>query len=533
MSISGSSRAAEYSGQPMVEMARIARITHQLYERQQFAYLIVDHQWRVVEASGNLAEFGFPQLSSGADAQAELDFLVGLDSHLTLDLPIVLTPTDHPVHIVLLPEADSLTVVIMDASREYEQQQLVQQKANENELLLAQQRRLMRDLEGTQAALLEKNSELEEASRLQSSFLSGVSHEFRTPLSAIIGYTEMVLERLDSQPRAATNDQLMAVRRSSKHLLSLVENLLDHGKFDADEIVINPQPVKVQDVVDDIESVLMPLANNKQIDLLIKSMPAPLPVCLLDDTRLRQVLLNICGNAIKFTDQGSVKVVVKIVDDHLQVVVADTGIGISAEDLAQVRRPFWQASNTGKAGTGLGLTITERIIEMLGGHISIESVVGAGTKVQIELPAPVVADQSQATTSQVKAQVPQMHFLLVEDDPDIANLLMLMLEEKAMHVTHVENGELAVQAVSQVHYDVILMDLQMPVMDGYKATEKIRASRNTTPILVMTASSLDADRSRAQRLGCDGYLIKPVVVDEIISLAGELLMSPNLTNPEV
>lgn len=515
-----------YVNHAILDVARIAKITRQLYERQQFAYLMVDHSWSVIETSENLGNYGFSDLDLGKDARESIDFLVGLDSTSTLDLPIVISPTGHPVHVVLLPEDENLTIVLMDASREYEQQQLVQQKANENGLLLSEQRRLTQDLKVTQNELLARNQELKEASRLQTGFMSGVSHEFRTPLAALLGYVDVLRDRLATQETDKSVDQLNVIGRSARHLLSLVENLLDHGKLDANEMVLKPHVVDAQELVKEIEAILQPTVTNSQINLSVTATPSPLPHCLLDDSRVRQILLNLVGNAIKFTDAGDVKVNVSWLLDELSFEISDTGIGIAENDLTKVRQPFFQAGHTGRVGTGLGLTITEQVVEMMGGSLDMQSKLGQGTVVTVVIPAPQVDPENELASPQrnITATGTQQ-FLLAEDDPDIAALLMILLEEQGVDVTHVENGELAVEAAQNQRFDVVLMDLQMPVLDGYDATTQLRAAGNTTPVLVMTASAIEADRSRAEQAGCDGYLVKPVAVDELMALAEELQQS--------
>lgn len=511
--------------QQMVDMAQVAKITRQLYEREQFAYILLDPAWHVVDVSDNFVDYGFPVLQKGNDVRDSIDFLVGLENDSTLDLPILMSPSNHPLHIVLLPEDECLTVVLMDANRAYEQKQMVQQKANENELLLERQRLLTQNLKMTQEALLSKNKQLQDASRLQSSFMSGVSHEFRTPLSALLGYVDILIKHLTKQTQEETMEQLTVVRRSARHLLSLVENLLDHGRLDADEMVFNPKPVNLTSLCDDVESMLSPTAITKKIGLEFDVKTARNQQYMLDDSRLRQILINIVGNAIKFTHHGQVYVSVSWLDNQLHVRVRDSGIGISKENLQEILKPFWQVDGGSQTGTGLGLTITERIIDMMGGSMIISSQLGEGTEVTISLPA-AEADSSMGDFEDGSGRsLDSLRFLLAEDDPDIAMLVQLLLEQQGVDVIHVENGQQAVKAVSNNQFDLILMDLQMPLLDGYAATKQIRALGCATPILVMTASAIEADRSKAEQAGCDGYLVKPVAINEVMSLADELLLS--------
>ncbi len=507
------------------------KINEQLFQKLELAYFCVDHSMRVKDASDNLIDYGYEPIRPGSDIEDHIDFMIGLDSHTELDLPIVASPSGIPISVSLLPSENQLTVLIVNASTQADQRQLLQQKANENELLVFQQKKLMVQLEQASLELEKKNMQLEEASRLQTSFLSGVSHEFRTPLTSIIGYTNLVkqdLQKVSQElvPRIVGNDDspnyLRAVQRSSKHLLSLVENLLDHGKLDSNEIVIRPKATNILEVFEDVELLLKPLSNTKQVELRANIDLPPKALAVLDDSRLRQCLINLVGNAVKFTDIGSVTLDASLTGEVLHVTVEDTGPGISQQDLEKIRLPFWQGSDTGKAGTGLGLTITERLVELMGGELLIKSELGKGTVVEFELPAPLVYLDEPANSLE-GIPVKPLRILLAEDDTDIADLVCMMLIERGIEVDRVENGALAVEALKKGRYDLVLMDIHMPIMTGYDALAELNARGDTTPVVVMSASAVDADKAKAIELGCRGYLVKPVDVDDIIGMAGQVL----------
>ena len=510
------------------------KINRRLLGKANLAFICIDVDSKVVERSENLGDYGFKQLQIGETAGDHIDFLIGVDMQQELVLPVVLSPKGQAVSVNLVPNGGELTVIITDASDRHRQQQLLQQQANDNQLLLIQQSKLMSELELAQKTLRDKNAQLEEASRLQTGFLSGVSHEFRTPLTSIIGYTNLLLQGPRSESKSCLK-YLDSVQRSSKHLLSLVENLLDHGKLDSGEIVIRPKVVNLAGLFEDVTILLKPLASAKHIDFILNSnLNVELEV-LLDDSRLRQCLINLLGNAIKFTDRGSVTLDVDWVDEQLLIDIVDTGLGIRAEDLDKIRQPFWQAVDTGKAGTGLGLTITERIVELLGGSLELSSVYGQGTRVKLRVSAPQIAkpelelDQQRST----KFSSP-ISILLAEDDADISLLVSLLLEQADAKVTAVENGQQAVDALSKAGhgFDLVLMDINMPIMNGYEAIDSLRISGNAVPIVVMTASAIDADRSRAELLGCDAYLVKPIDVSDVINVADQVLATIHMTSSQ-
>lgn len=500
-------------------------INGKLIEQLRLAYVRLDASMRVTEFSNNMSDYGFDQLQIGRQGHDAMDFMVGIESPMALELPLVISPCEKSVSVSLMPDESGMTILLTDASLVAEHRQKLQQAANENELLVHRQKRLMAELEDASAALAHKNEQLSEAARLQTSFLSGVSHEFRTPLTSIMGYTELLHQNLSSYSESSSANadiaHLQAVQRSSKHLLSLVENLLDHGKLDSGEIVIRPKHIALSEVFADVELLLQPLCDSKQISLSFElDLPDNLWV-VIDDSRLRQCLINLTGNAVKFTDQGGVTVLAEWRDDELTLSVHDTGPGISEDDLNKIRLPFWQGEHSGKVGTGLGLTITERIVELMAGELSIESQLGEGTRVMLRIPAPGVEPEGLDDIATVSAE--NLKLLLAEDDADISDLLTMQMHEREVQVTAVGNGAQAVNAVQSNSFDLILMDIHMPVLDGYEAIERIKAVGCETPIIVMSASPLDEDQGRAQQLGCQGYLVKPVDVDDLLVIAAQIV----------
>jgi signal transduction histidine kinase/CheY-like chemotaxis protein len=501
----------------------LTQVAQQIYEYRNIAYFCVDQHWEVLDVSENLKNFGFTDVTLGIDATDVVDFLVGADTSIEAELRLLTSPSKVPIRVLLLPSQDGLTVVIGDASREFSRRRLLREKANENRLLMETQASLLRKLDVAQQQLHQRNLDLQDAARLQSSFMSGVSHEFRTPLTSIIGYSDQLEAGLDKLPTRTVSSSVSAIQRSSKHLLMLVENLLDHGKFEASEIDLNPRAINISRLFHDVIMILKHQAASKGVALDLQLDVDSGVLVLIDDSRLRQCLVNLIGNAVKFTDQGKVIVRVAYEDDELHIEIEDTGAGISPEHLEKIRQPFWQGPNTGKAGTGLGLTITERIIKLIGGSFSIRSILAEGTTVDFMVMAPLVLPEFVEEISAHMLATEPLHFLLVEDDYDIASLTTALLEERGVTVTQVPNGAEAVRLLGTTKFDLVLLDLHMPVMDGYSAVAAIRGGGDLTPIVVMTASSGKADRDRAYKLGCDGFLVKPVDVGDLLAIANQLL----------
>ena len=514
----------------MVSEIVLNKINEHVFGRHHLAYICIDHSRKILEFSDNVSDYGFENIQLGDDISEVVDFMVGADTHQNLELPMMETPSGVPVSVNLLPDNETMTVLMFDATTKMEYRARLQQAANENELLVDQQKKLMHKLEVASKQLQQKNIQLKEANRLQTSFLSGVSHEFRTPLTSIIGYTDLVKENLSEAGSDKTefsaagladnSEHLRAANRSGKHLLSLVENLLDHGKLDSHEVVVRPKPIDLSEVLDDVAILLKPLCDAKGIDLVFNNdFETPLYV-FVDDSRLRQCLINLVGNAVKFTDEGGVTICSTWSSDVLSFSIVDTGLGITPDDLEKIRLPFWQAEGTGKAGTGLGLTITERIIELMGGDLEITSVVNQGTTVNFDLSA---AQVDSLVEDDVPVLPNDFKVLLAEDDSDIADLMIMLLAEVGVDVAHAKNGAIALELLASQTFDLVLMDLNMPVMNGYQAIEALREKNNLVPIVVMSASTLEDESHPAGSVECDAYLVKPVSVDDILRVASQLL----------
>jgi PAS domain S-box-containing protein len=374
-------------------------------------------------------------------------------------------------------------------------------------------------------AMLDAREQAEQASRLKSEFLANMSHEIRTPMNGIMGMLDLVLEEsLTGAQRA----KVERARESAQALLEIINDILDLSKIEAGRLDLEPAWVSPAALVADVEMLLRPLATAKGLKLET-AIDASLPSRVLaDGGRLRQVLINLAGNAVKFTDDGRVSLEASVRGRHgaavdLQFTVRDTGIGIPADQIPRVFEKFTQlngASNRRSGGTGLGLSICARLIELMGGHIGVVSELGRGSTFWVDLtlqgsePAVLAPPASSMPGPEPAPAEPKLaptrHVLLVEDNPINQQYASAVLRSCGCTVTVVSNGRQAVEQVATLMPDLVLMDCQMPVMDGYEAARRIRASGHVMPILALTANAMAADRQRCMAAGMDDVLVKPI-----------------------
>jgi PAS domain S-box-containing protein len=360
----------------------------------------------------------------------------------------------------------------------------------------------------------------EQATKIKSDFLSNMSHEIRTPMNAVIGLTHLLLEQ---NPRPDQLEMLQVLRFSSENLLSLINDILDLQKIEAGKLVFEETAFPLADLLNNIIYAFKLKADEKRIELICQ-VDEKLPAILTgDSTRLTQILNNLLSNAIKFTETGSVQLQVRLEDESpsactVNFAVTDTGIGIAKEKMDLIFHAFEQAEldTTRKyGGTGLGLAITKKLIELQKGSIRIESTVGVGTIFNFSIPfsrGTASVKTLFGSASLNRADLSFVRLFLVEDNQVNVMVASKFLQKWNIRVDHAENGRVALEMVQQKEYDIVLMDLQMPVMNGLEASREIRkiaGKCNSLPIIALTADVSQDVKERVTEAGMDDYLTKP------------------------
>jgi signal transduction histidine kinase/ActR/RegA family two-component response regulator/HAMP domain-containing protein len=376
----------------------------------------------------------------------------------------------------------------------------------------------------------------EAASTAKSHFLANMSHEIRTPMNAVLGMAELLMvENLNKRQHRYVGD----IKTSTMALINIINDILDASKLQAGKLTLSSVHYDFDTWIDNISSIALFLAEGKHISFNLSLQAQELThICLYgDDLRLRQVILNLLGNAIKFTENGSVLLDIIITDTTVNFTISDTGIGIPAENLPTLFDPFEQADvlkHRATKGTGLGLTIAKSIVELMGGKISVESVYGQGASFHVEIPK-VLGDCaliSQMIDKEYVICAPDAKILVVDDNATNLNVAYGLLQICHIEAETASSGQEALDLVQRNQYDIVFMDHRMPDMSGIETTKIIRGLGIDTPIIALTASAFTGARDMMLEAGMNDYLAKPIIKSELMHILGKWIPAEKLIAPE-
>ncbi len=398
------------------------------------------------------------------------------------------------------------------------------------------------NMENTQRAVLniledysEAKEKAEESTKLKEAFLANMSHEIRTPMNAIIGFSDILSKRnLGAQEK----EYILTIKKAGENLLTIINDILDISKIEAGMMTFEERNFSVKEIFISLNVMLMEKAKEKNLELLFTCDTNVPNILLGDNTRLTQIIINLVGNAIKFTQKGKVEAHVKVLekDDEttlLEFSVTDTGIGIPQDKLEDIFERFRQAeSHTTRkyGGTGLGLSIAKQLVDLQGGSLSVKSEFNKGSTFTFCIPYKNSVETKHAPDVPVKKynmqELSKINIMLVEDNKLNIKLILSLFSEYNLKLSVAENGSLAIEKLKENNFDIILMDMEMPVMNGYEAATFIRKElKNNIPIIAMTAHAMAGERERCLSLGMNDYISKPIDANLLFEKMYELTIN--------
>jgi signal transduction histidine kinase/CheY-like chemotaxis protein len=472
-------------------------------------FVLLDEGFRVLEVNGDAANYGYGDLATSMDCRDRMAFLIGLAPGEAIHLPLVETASGRAADLLFAPVGTSQSVLLTDASRERAARQVTQQAANEARLLLKEQQKQLDRLRRSQDDLATQYHEATEASLMKSRFIAGLSHEFRTPLAAILGHVDLLMD-VEREGDLLAGESAHLIESNANHLLSLVDNVLDQASLEMGQLSLHPVPMRLSAFCREMQLMFEPLAAAQGLEFRFHRRGDTRDWIEIDATRLRQVAINLVGNAIKYTDHGFVAFILCWEKGRLEVAVSDTGPGIPQAARERIFLPFQRADDTrGKRGAGLGLAISAQLVQLMGGTLRLEDRPGGGSVFGFVVPAHEINVTTLSTGSEGGAG---RRVLLVDDSDDIRELYARQLRKAGFDVQAVADEPEAWSHFEARRPDLVIVDLYLKEWEGAGLVRRLRARGFAGGIVSWSASPLRDDRQRIFDAGADAFLVKPVEI---------------------
>jgi signal transduction histidine kinase len=485
------------------------------WQRVRALLLTFDSGWRLRDIRGDAIYYGVDGGDPGKSVQMLRDLFIGLPLDEPQDLPFVELANGTSAHLHLIPERDAFHVLLLDAAAERDRQRATQQLGNEQALASQAKSKAIGQLKQIRTELERQHARLEEAHALKNALIATLSHEFRTPLTSIFGYLQLADRRASHDP--SLRETLHAVRRNATYLFTLAENLLEYGRSGGAMPLLNPTPIDLEALAADLDAMFRPLAEEKGIDFRVTLTIDDASQPVFDEIRLRQVLVNLVSNAVRYTRHGEVAAEIVWRGEELSAIVSDTGIGIAAAHRDSVFTPFNRGGHAGRKGAGLGLSIVRRMVEQMHGTLAFDSEVGTGSTFRVTLPRarePNAAHADDAIAPRFWLQ--GRSILVADDDADVAHLLEALLGDLGFRVRVVADAQSAVVEAIAGRPDVLLIDVELSGLSGNAAVYKLRSRGYKGRIVTLSATATNEAREAALRAGADHYLTKPLNVEQFV-----------------
>jgi signal transduction histidine kinase/ActR/RegA family two-component response regulator len=473
----------------------------ELLNRQRFIALEVNAQRKIVSVNRSTPEWKLPGLNRGSELPESLSSLV--EAAFGADEPSVfhyVEVGDFIVDVHVIADATPANVVLHDVTKAHAIEQALQQKAHDNSLLSDQLKALNQELSELNQELVLRRRQAEKASNAKSRFIASMSHEFRSPIASIMGYADRLHTDFPDSEHPA------ALQRASWHLLTLVENLLEQARDGDDTVQLNPTRFSLGNLAKDIRALFLVQAGMKELDFAVNLSPGDMDV-ELDELRLRQILINLVSNALRYTQKGRVNVRLHHGDDTLLIEVEDTGLGIAEEDLETIFEPFTHVGGGNTTGTGLGLTITRQLVKRMDGKLKVASEPGVGSKFTVSIPCKQVSDSED--------QLPPLQgsVLWVDDDQDILSLYEVLLTEWGLQV-HTAGSLSQARTMMQRHAcPVVVSDMHLTDGNGLDLLRCFKDEHPKLQAIVISGSGVSALGPGSSVGGVRAFLQKPIDPD--------------------